>query len=138
MPAFQSREPNCIRSAHVPHSHNRSLFLPILTPRAIVRIIHISFPRSDAMNFFKTRQRTPTDLVRGLRDNILKLESAPPGEPRKKVRSCVLYTEVAFIYACLLPSPQASEEVSKYLQQIKGMLYGDGGALLDYSVQTSL
>jgi len=26
------------------------------------------------------------DLVRGLRDNILKLESAPPGEPRKKVR----------------------------------------------------
>jgi calcium binding protein 39 len=56
------------------------------------------------MNFFKTKQRTPTDLVRGLRDNILKLESAPPGEPRKK----------------------ASEEVSKYLQQIKGMLYGDG------------
>ena len=38
------------------------------------------------MNFFKTKQRTPTDLVRGLRDNILKLESAPPGEPRKKVR----------------------------------------------------
>ena len=37
------------------------------------------------MNFFKTKQRTPTDLVRGLRDNILKLESAPPGEPRKKV-----------------------------------------------------
>jgi hypothetical protein len=40
------------------------------------------------MNFFKTRQRTPTDLARGLRDNILKLESAPPGEPRKKVRFC--------------------------------------------------
>ncbi|KAH9042591.1 mo25 protein [Lactarius pseudohatsudake] len=56
------------------------------------------------MNFFKTKQRTPPDLVRGLRDNILKLESAPPGEPRKK----------------------ASEEVSKHLQQIKGMLYGDG------------
>ena len=29
---------------------------------------------------------------------------------------------------------QASEEVSKFLQQIKGMLYGDGGALLDYSI----
>jgi hypothetical protein len=57
------------------------------------------------MNFFKTRQRTPTDLVRGLRDNILKLESAPPGEPRKKVRSCVLYTEAASLYACPLPSP---------------------------------
>lgn len=36
------------------------------------------------------------------------------------------------------PLLQAGEEVSKYLQQIKGMLYGDGGALLDYSVQTSL
>ena len=90
------------------------------------------------MNFFKTKQRTPTDLVRGLRDNILKLESAPPGEPRKKVRSCMLYTEVAFIYGMPpSPRPQASEEVSKYLQQIKGMLYGDGGTLLDYSVQTS-
>lgn len=57
------------------------------------------------MNFFKTRQRTPTDLVRGLRDNILKLESAPPGEPRKKVRFCGLYAEAAFIYACPLPPP---------------------------------
>ncbi len=28
-----------------------------------------------------------------------------------------------------LPLYQAGEEVSKYLQQIKGMLYGDGGAL---------
>lgn len=39
-----------------------------------------------------------------------------------------------------MPSPllQASEEVSKYLQQIKGMLYGDGGAPRDYSAQTSL
>ncbi|KAI0300524.1 mo25 protein [Multifurca ochricompacta] len=58
------------------------------------------------MNFFKTKQRTPTDLVRGLRDNILKLESAPP--------------------VLLIWISQASEEVSKYLQQIKGMLYGDG------------
>lgn len=37
------------------------------------------------MNFFKTKQRTPPDLVRGLRDNILKLESSPPGDARKKV-----------------------------------------------------
>ena len=98
MPAFQSREPYCVRSAHVPNPHNNRLFLPILTHRAIVRITHISSLRSDAMNFFKTRQRTPTDLVRGLRDNILKLESAPPGEPRRKVRSRVLYTEVTCIY----------------------------------------
>lgn len=84
------------------------------------------------MNFFKTKTRTPTDLARGLRDNILRLESAPPGEPRKKVRPCAVRIEVALIYACLLPPPsQASEEVSKYLQQIKGMLLGDGGALPD-------
>ena len=48
------------------------------------------------MNFFKTRQRTPTDLARGLRDNILKLESAPPGEPRKKVRLCAVFIGLAF------------------------------------------
>jgi hypothetical protein len=105
MPAFR-REPNCNRTAHVPRPHNRSLFLLILAPRAIVRIIRISSSPSDAMNFFKTRQRTPTDLVRGLRDNILKLESAPPGEPRKKVRSRGLYTEAAFICTCLLPCPR--------------------------------
>jgi calcium binding protein 39 len=50
------------------------------------------------MNFFKTKTRTPTDLVRGLRDNILKLESAPPGEPRKKVRH--------FFPRALCPSPE--------------------------------
>ena len=83
------------------------------------------------MNFFKTKPRTPTDLARGLRDNILKLESAPPGEPRKKVRSCAVRIEIALIW---VPHPlsQASEEVSKYLQQIKGMLYSDGGALLGF------
>ncbi|KDR73132.1 hypothetical protein GALMADRAFT_72611 [Galerina marginata CBS 339.88] len=57
------------------------------------------------MNFFKTKPRTPPDLVRGLRDAINRLESgAPGGETRRK----------------------ASEDVSKYLQQIKGILYGDG------------
>jgi hypothetical protein len=56
------------------------------------------------MNFFKTRQRTPTDLARGLRDNILKLESAPPGEPRKKVRAPVRsMPRVALIWAPLPP-----------------------------------
>ncbi|KAF9788429.1 Mo25-like protein [Thelephora terrestris] len=57
------------------------------------------------MNFFKTKPRTPPDLVRGLRDAIPKLESAPPGsETRRK----------------------ANEEVLKNLQQIKAILYGDG------------
>jgi hypothetical protein len=120
MPAFQSREPTCVRSAHVPNPHNRSLFLPILTPRAIVRIIHISSLRSDAMNFFKTKQRTPTDLVRGLRDNILKLESAPPGEPRKKVRSCVLYTEVAFIYMHVSsPPPRPAKRLASTCNRLR-------------------
>lgn len=39
------------------------------------------------MNFFKTKPRTPPDLVRGLRDSITRLESsAPGGETRRKVR----------------------------------------------------
>jgi hypothetical protein len=39
------------------------------------------------MNFFKTKPRTPPDLVRGLRDAINRLESgAPGGETRRKVR----------------------------------------------------
>jgi hypothetical protein len=58
-------------------------------------------PRSVAMNFFKTKQRTPTDLARGLRDNILKLESAPPGEPRKKVRLYAILIEAALIWVPL-------------------------------------
>lgn len=39
------------------------------------------------MNFFKTKPRTPPELVRGLRDAIPRLESgAPGGETRRKVR----------------------------------------------------
>lgn len=57
------------------------------------------------MNFFKTKPRTPPDIVRGLRDAIPKLDAGPPGtEARRK----------------------ASEEVSRNLQAIKGILYGDG------------
>lgn len=38
------------------------------------------------MNFFKTKPRTPPDLVRGLRDAIPKLDAGPPGnEARRKV-----------------------------------------------------
>ncbi|KAF8996052.1 mo25 protein [Cyathus striatus] len=57
------------------------------------------------MNFFKTKQRTPPDLVRGLRDAVPKLESSAPGSETKR---------------------KAGEEVSKNLQQIKGILLGDG------------
>ncbi|CAE7160080.1 unnamed protein product [Rhizoctonia solani] len=57
------------------------------------------------MNFFKAKQRTPSEIVRGLRDAINKLDAGPPGsETRRK----------------------ASEDVTKGLQQIKGLLHGDG------------
>ncbi|KAG0692964.1 armadillo-type protein [Suillus ampliporus] len=66
------------------------------------------------MNFFKTKPRTPPDLVRGLRDAIPKLESGPPGgETRRK----------------------AGEEVSRNLQAIKGILLGDGEPLPELIAQ---
>ncbi|KAI0826624.1 Mo25-like protein [Trametes gibbosa] len=56
------------------------------------------------MNFFKTKPRTPPDLVRGLRDALPRLEAGPPGgEVRRK----------------------ANDDVAKNLQQIKSILYGD-------------
>ncbi|THU93326.1 Mo25-like protein [Dendrothele bispora CBS 962.96] len=61
------------------------------------------------MNFFKTKPRTPPDLVRGLRDAIPRLESSPPG----------------------------SETRRKNLQQIKAMLYGDGDPLPEVVAQLS-
>ncbi|CAL1710946.1 unnamed protein product [Somion occarium] len=66
------------------------------------------------MNFFKTKPRTPPDLVRGLRDALPKLEAGPPGgETRRK----------------------ANEEVSKNLQQIKAILLGDGDPLPELVAQ---
>ncbi|KAH8110189.1 mo25 protein [Phellopilus nigrolimitatus] len=66
------------------------------------------------MNFFKTKQRTPTDIVRALRDAISRLETSAPGsESRRK----------------------ANEDVSKYLQQIKGVLLGDGDPLPELVAQ---
>jgi len=66
------------------------------------------------MNFFKTKQRTPTDIVRALRDAIPRLESSAPGsEARRK----------------------ANEDVSKYLQQIKAILTGDGDPLPELVAQ---
>ncbi|KZP13550.1 Mo25-like protein [Athelia psychrophila] len=66
------------------------------------------------MNFFKTKPRAPPDLVRGLRDAIPRLEAgAPGGETRRK----------------------ANEEVTKSLQQIKAILYGDGDPLPELVAQ---
>ena len=44
-----------------------------------------------AMNFFKTKPRTPPDLVRSLKENLPKLDSAAPGgDVRRKVRAHVI------------------------------------------------
>ncbi|TRM59011.1 Mo25-like protein [Schizophyllum amplum] len=59
------------------------------------------------MNFFKTKPRTPPDLVRGLRDAVPRLEASPPG----------------------------GESRRKNLQQIKGILIGDGDPLPELVAQ---
>jgi hypothetical protein len=47
-----------------------------------------SLRRTRAMNFFKTKPRTPSELVRGLRDAILKLDGGQPGgDTRRKVQN---------------------------------------------------
>ncbi|KIJ49191.1 hypothetical protein M422DRAFT_28163 [Sphaerobolus stellatus SS14] len=57
------------------------------------------------MNFFKTKPRTPAELVRGLKDALGKMDVGPPGSESRR---------------------RANEDVSKNLAQLKGMLYGDG------------
>ena len=37
------------------------------------------------MNFFKTKPRTPPDIVRGLREAVNRLESSGVGETKRKV-----------------------------------------------------
>jgi calcium binding protein 39 len=38
------------------------------------------------MNFFRTKQRTPSELVRALKDAIVKLDATTPGgDTRRKV-----------------------------------------------------
>jgi hypothetical protein len=57
-------------------------FVALLTNRSR------SLGRTRAMNFFKTKPRTPSELVRGLRDAILKLDGGQPGgDTRRKVRN---------------------------------------------------
>ncbi|KWU41861.1 Mo25-like protein [Rhodotorula sp. JG-1b] len=61
------------------------------------------------MNFFSrgsgSKTKQPPDLVRALKDAVLRLESAQTGPEQKR---------------------RASEDVSKYLFQMKVLLYGDG------------
>ncbi|KAB5590864.1 transcriptional repressor [Ceratobasidium theobromae] len=59
-------------------------------------------------------ERTPTELVRGLRDSITRLDTSPPGSDLKR---------------------KASEEVTKGLQQIKSLLHGDGDPMPELVAQ---
>jgi calcium binding protein 39 len=76
------------------------------------------------MNFFKTKPRTPSELVRGLRDAIFKLDGGQPGgDTRRRVQSFLSPTiHVAYL------SHQATEDILKSLTSIKAILLGDGGA----------
>ncbi len=57
------------------------LFVALLTNRSR------SLGPTRAMNFFKTKPKTPSELVRGLRDAILKLDAGQPGgDTRRKVQ----------------------------------------------------
>jgi len=68
------------------------------------------------MNFFKPKPRSPAELVRGLKEALGRLDVGPPGgEVRRR----------------------AHEDVSKYLAQLKGMLYGDGDASPEALAQLS-
>lgn len=60
---------------------------------------------SAQMNFFKTKQKTPTELVRALRDAVVKLDATTPGGDTRR---------------------RAGEDITKYLQSIKQILVGDG------------
>lgn len=58
------------------------------------------------MNFFAKKARSPADLVRSLKDGLMKLDQAGAGEGRKRVRrrrcpgrtglSSMFLTDVAF------------------------------------------
>ena len=72
------------------------------------------------MNFFKTKPRTPPDLVRGLRDALPKLDAGPPGgEVRRKVSPAIHRAQ-----SKIPTQGQANDDVAKNLQQIKSILYG--------------
>ncbi|KAJ7750386.1 Mo25-like protein [Mycena maculata] len=66
------------------------------------------------MNFFRTKNQTPSDLVRSLRNAILRLGDGSPG------------AEV---------SRKANEDISKNIQQIKAILHGDGEPLPELVAQ---
>lgn len=45
------------------------------------------------MNFFKTKQRSPAELVRGLKDALSRVDTGPPGgEVRRRVSGYVSTT----------------------------------------------
>lgn len=65
------------------------------------------------MNFiFKSKQKTPSELVRSIKDSVARMDSPTASTEAKR---------------------KAGEDVSKSLYQIKVILYGDGGELRHYA-----
>lgn len=103
------------------------------------------------MNFFsRQKTRTPADIVKSLKDNIIRLDNAPAGEASRKVRYLEINQQVAFGYFCgfrggriairfhkirlwptreypltMLPT-QVNEDISRQLSIVKTLLSGEG------------
>jgi hypothetical protein len=70
------------------------------------------------------KAKSPTDLVRGLKEAVQRLETGPSGsEGRKKASDLARCLDT-----CLTELVQANEEVSKILYAMKLLLFGEGGA----------
>lgn len=70
------------------------------------------------MNFFKTKPRTPLDLVRGLRDSLPKLDSAPPGEPRKRVST--MHHSIKYVSSVLIDSTRRVKKCRRTWLRLRG------------------
>lgn len=110
------------------------------------------------MAFWRSKTRSPPELVRALRESIGKLDAGYPGsETRRKVGHrpidamlkpvlrarrtwCLCEVDCRLIVCSPSLSPsvwtparspldQATEDISKTLTQVKAILYGEGGAL---------
>lgn len=68
------------------------------------------------MNFFKTKTRAPTDVVRSLRDAVPRLESSVPGSDTRR---------------------KATEDISRHLQYIKGILFGENDSTPELIAQVA-
>ncbi|KAL7004475.1 Hym1p [Cystobasidiomycetes sp. EMM_F5] len=81
------------------------------------------------MAFWRSKTRSPSELVRALKDSIVRLDAGPPGNDARK--KAMVNWAAATLRAPLLrhqslPKHDATEDISKVLSQMKVLLYGDG------------